>query len=142
MPLDIRLLQSADGEVLEHVAPDVFDDAVDPRWSREFLADPRHHLVVAIDDGVVVGMVSAVHYVHPDKAPQLFIDEVGVAPTHHRRGIGRRMFEAMLQHGRELRCTEGWVLTEEGNAAARQLYEGCGGVSAPERSVMYTFPFD
>jgi len=135
--IEIRLLGRDDAGVLARVAPDVFDHAIDPRWSRAFFTDPRHHLVVALDGDTVVGMVSAVAYVHPDKAPQLWINEVGVAPTHHRRGIARRLLDAMLEHGRALGCTEAWVLTDETNAAARRLYESAGGESSP--SLMYSF---
>ncbi len=68
-------------------------------------------------------MASAVHYVHLDKVPELWINEVGVAPSHQRQGIGRRLLEALLQHGRALGCAETWVLTEEENAPTRQLTE-------------------
>jgi hypothetical protein len=64
----IRLLGPGDASVLDNVAPSVFDNAIDPRWMAEFLSDPRHHLAGAIDEGRVVGMASAVHYVQPDKA--------------------------------------------------------------------------
>ena len=65
----IRLLGPDDASVLDNVAPGVFDNAIDPRWTAEFLSDPRHHLAVAIDEGRVVGMASAFHHVHPDRAP-------------------------------------------------------------------------
>jgi aminoglycoside 6'-N-acetyltransferase I len=136
--IELRFLGPGDAGVLSRVADDVFDYAVDPRWTAEFLADRRHHMVVALDEGVVVGMVSAVDYVHPDKAPQLWINEVGVAPSHHRRGIARRLMDAMLQHGRALGCTEAWVGTEETNVPARGLYEAAG--SRPEPFVLYAFP--
>jgi aminoglycoside 6'-N-acetyltransferase I len=137
MSVDIRLLGRGDARVLDRVAPDVFDGPVDQRFTKEFFADPRHHLVVALDDGVVVGMASAVHYVHPDKPRELWINEVGVAPTHQRQGIAGRILEALLAHGRSLGCDEAWVLTEEDNASARRLYERAGGTA--ERSVMYSF---
>ena len=35
----IRILGPGDSAVLEHVAEGVFDNAVDPRWTAEFLAD-------------------------------------------------------------------------------------------------------
>ena len=58
------------------------DDPIGAHPAREILNDPRHRLVVAIDDDAVVGFVSAVLYVHPDKAmPELRINEVGVAPA-------------------------------------------------------------
>ena len=107
MNLEIRVLQAGDASVLDRVADDVFDCPVDARWSAEFLADPRHHLAVAIDDDIVVGMASGIHYVHPDKPPQLFINEVGVASSHQGRGIGRRVLDALLERGRSLGCQRG-----------------------------------
>jgi len=139
-PTEIRLLASGDAPVLERVAPGVFDEPVQQRWTQEFLADARHHLIVALDEGLVVGMVSALHYVHPDKAPQLWINEIGVAPSHVRRGIGRQLLDAMLAHGRTLGCTEAWLGTEATNVAARHLYESAGAM--PEAFILYEFPLD
>lgn len=127
--------------MLDHVAPGVFDYPVNPRSCAEFFADPRHHLAVALDDDLVVGMASAIHYVHPDKPAQLFINEVGVAPSHHRRGLGRRLIQVLLVLGRELGCSEAWVLTDEANTAARELYVSEGADPVPEHSLMYTFRF-
>lgn len=135
----IRILGPGDASVLGCVAADVFDNPVDPRWTAEFLADPRHHLAVAIDDGRVVGMASSVHYVHPDKPPELWVNEVGVAPTHRGRGIGRRLLEALFERGRALGCRQAWVATEPGNVAARRLYAAAGGTESPEPSVMVEF---
>jgi ribosomal protein S18 acetylase RimI-like enzyme len=137
--VEIRLLGPDDADVLANVAADVFDSPIDTRWSREFLADERHHLAVALDEGVVVGFTSAVHYVHPDKAPELWINEVGVAPTHQGRGIGRQLIGAILSRARTLGCAEAWVATEGSNAPAQRLYSAMGGVADPERFMMYTF---
>lgn len=138
MSIEIRLLSAVDLPVLERVAAEVFDGPVERRWAADFLKDPRHHLVVALDEGVVVGMASAVDHVHPDKPPQLWINELGVAPTHRRRGIGRQLLQALLAHGRQLGCTEAWLGTESDNLPARALYEQAG--STPEPFVLYTFP--
>lgn len=143
MPIEIKLLRAEDERVLEHVGPDVFDHAIDPEAARAFLADPRLHVAVAVDDGVVVGMVSAVHYHHPDKpVPELWIDEVGVAPTHQRRGLGKALLAAMFAHGRDLGCGEAWVLTDRTNEAAMRLYAGLGGIEAPQTTVMLSFALD
>jgi predicted N-acetyltransferase YhbS len=96
--IEIRLLGQGDIEVLSDVAEGVFDNPVESRWARAFLDDERHHMVVALEGSRVVGMASAVDYVHPDKAPQLWINEVGVAPSHQQRGIGRRLL-AWLHRG-------------------------------------------
>ena len=127
MTLDIRVLSTGEEAVLANVAPEVFDNPIDPALAREFVADPRHHIAVAIDDGLVVGFASGVHYIHPDKPAELWVNEVGVAPTHHRRGLGKAVLAALLEAGRGLGCGEAWVLTERSNAAARALYVSAGG---------------
>lgn len=142
MSVVVRMLQAGDEAVLAQVADGVFDDAIDPASARAFLADPRHHIAVAIDAGAVVGFASGVDYLHPDKPAQLWINEVGVAPTHQRRGIGRRVLRCLLDHGRHLGCTEAWVGTEPDNAAAGALYAGCGGSDPPMAFVLYAFDLD
>ena len=134
----VKVLGPDEAGVLDRVAPDVFDELVEPRWTAEFIADPRHHLAVAIDGGAVVGMASAVHYVHPDKPPELWINEVGVAQSHWRRGIGRDLLQALLARGRELGCRQAWVATDENNIAARRLYASLGG--AAEEAIIFTIP--
>ncbi len=139
MSIAITVLGKDDGAILNKVAPGVFDHAILPARRDEFLNDPRHHLAVAIDDGVVVGMASGVHYVHPDKEPELWINEVGVAATHRNRGIGKQLLEALLHRGRELGCAEAWVLTDRDNSPAMRMYAGAGGIEAAKDSVMFTF---
>ena len=138
--MTVKILRAGDETALATTAPDVFDDALDPRATREFLTDPRHHLVVAVENGVVVGFASAVHYVHPDKpSPELWINEVGVASTHRGRGVGKAILQRLLDLGRELGCAEAWVLTEPGNHAATRLYSTSGGSEAPTGQVLFTF---
>ncbi len=140
MEVSIRLLGPADRAVLDRVAPEVFDNPVDPRWSAEFLSDPRHHLVVAVVDGEVVGMATGVHYVHPDKPPELWVNEVGVSPAFRSQHIGRRMLAALFARGRELGCSEAWLGTEELNTPARRMYAAAGGVEEP--FLVITFQLD
>jgi aminoglycoside 6'-N-acetyltransferase I len=126
--MDIRILTPADADVLNRVADGVFDNAINPGMRSEFLADPRHHLCVAIEDGVVIAMASAVHYTHPDfKRPELWINEVGTSPDHRRKGAARAVLEELKLFARRLGCGEAWVLTDEVNEAARALYRSVGG---------------
>jgi len=125
--------------VLDHVAPGVFDDSIDPAATLTFLNDPRHHLAVALDAKLVVGFASAVHYAHPDKpSPELWINEIGVAPTHQGRGIGKALIAAVLNVARTLGCTDAWVLTDRDNERAMRLYESSGGIATHDH-VMFTF---
>ncbi len=137
---EIRVLRGGDESVLENVAADVFDDPLDARSTRTFLYDPRHHLAVAVDDDLVVGFASAVEYVHPDKPqPELWRNEIGVAPTHQKQGLGRVLLQTLLEVGRAVGCMEAWVLTDRGNAPAMRLYSALGGNEAPGDAVMFEF---
>jgi ribosomal protein S18 acetylase RimI-like enzyme len=143
MPIEIKLLRSGDEAQLERVAPGVFDEPLDAKATRAFLADHRHHLAVAIDDGHVVGFVSAVLYVHPDKPrPELWINEVAVASNYRRRGAGKAMLSALLAFAQSAGCSEAWVLTDRRNDAAMRLYSSLGGDAASEDTVMFTFRLD
>ncbi len=140
---EIRLLGAGDERVLDRIGDDVFDEAIDAAGAREFLGDPRHHIAVAVDDGVVVGFASGVHYLHPDKpVPELWVNELGVASTHRRRGIGKAVLDCLLDAGRVLGCAQAWVLTERDNTAAMRTYASIGGAQTPSDHVMITFLLD
>jgi aminoglycoside 6'-N-acetyltransferase I len=143
MAVDIKVLGPQDAGVLANIAPDVFDDPIDAGRANEVLTDPRHHLAVAVEDGCVVGFVSAVHYVHPDKPrPELWINEIGVAASHQGRGLGTRLLRAVFAVAQRLGCAEAWVLTECANTAAMRLYAAAGSTEAPTDHVMFTFKLD
>ena len=143
MPVEIRTLHTGDEGVLEHVAPAVFDRPIDPDAARGFLADPRHHLVVAVENGRVIGFASGVHYLHPDKPrPELWINEIAVAPAARSRGVGRVLLDALLEIGRSRGCSEVWTLTERENRPAVALYAARGGVESHPGTVMFSFPLD
>jgi ribosomal protein S18 acetylase RimI-like enzyme len=139
MTLEYRILRAGDAAVLDRVADDLFDGAVQPALAREFLDDARHHLAVAIDDGVVVGFASGVHYVHPDKPAELWINEVGVAPTHLRRGLAQALLRMLFDVGRTLGCAQAWVLADRDNTAAMRLYTSVGGDPGSHEHVMFDF---
>lgn len=133
----IRVLGSGDEDVLSAVAEDVFDRPILAEQAVRFLGDRRHILVVALANELVVGMVSAVEYFYPDKPPALWINEVGVAPTHQRQGTGRRVLAGALDEGKRRGCHEAWVGTETDNVPARCLYEDGGATVDLERFVSY-----
>jgi ribosomal protein S18 acetylase RimI-like enzyme len=134
---EIRHVKRGDEGLFERVAAGVFDEPIDPHRLIAYLAEPGHHMLVAVHGGEVVAQLAAVVHRHPDKPTELYIDEVGVAPAFQRRGIARRMLDEMLALGKALGCEEAWVGTEPDNAAARALYETRGAQAEP--FVMYEY---
>src|SRR5215471_15847862 len=135
MEIVFRRLTADDGFVLDSVAEDVFDEPIDARRLADYLAERSHIMMVAIAGQLVVGQCAAVVHRHPDKATELYIDEIGVAPEFKRRGIARRLLEDMLALGKALGCEEAWVGTESDNQPARGLYETQGATA--EAFAMY-----
>ena len=135
----IRILGLGDRELLQRADANVFDNPIDPNLVSEFLSDARHHIAVALDNDQVVGFASGVHYVHPDKPAEMWINEVGVAPAYRARGIGRAVVRKLLDHAKTLGCREAWVLTDRGNEAAMRLYASMQEAQPPGDQEMFTF---
>ncbi len=124
---DLRRVGPADIRLLARVDDDIFDEAIDPARLATYLAQPQNMLVVAMDGDIAVGQCQAVLHTHPDQKPTLYIDNLGVAPSHRRRGIARALVAEMMAWGRERGCAEAWVATEPDNEAARGLYASLKG---------------
>ena len=138
MSVETRYVTPSDSALFEKIAPEVFDEPVRPDRLAAYLAEPGHHLMVAIADGQIVAQCAAVVHRHPDKVTELYIDEVGVSPAYQRRGIARRLLDEMCAFGKSIGCVEAWVGTETDNTPARALYESARQVPG-EPFVMYLF---
>ena len=111
MDLEIRRLGAGDMALLGRVAEDVFDEPVRPDRLAAYLAEPGHHLIVAMVDGEVVGQCAAVVHRHPDKVTELYIDEVGVAPAFQRQA-SRENCSMRCSRSARRSAARSWVGTE------------------------------
>lgn len=135
--IEIRRLGPGDASVLDRVAADVFDQAINKKRLAVYLREPGHLLFVAICDGEVIGQARGMIHHHPDMEDELYIDNLGVAPSFQRQQIGTRLIKALLKSGKEQGCREAWVGTEQDNEAARKLYESFG--DSGELVVFFTY---
>jgi ribosomal protein S18 acetylase RimI-like enzyme len=137
MDIQIKKLGAGDEAILERVAIDVFDEAIDFNLLKLYLAEPNHSMIVAIKAGEVVGQIRAVIHKHPDRPDELYVDNLGVTPTLQRQGIATKLLDAMLGVGKSLGCEEVWLGTESDNTQAKGFYESYG--VKPETMLMYLF---
>lgn len=138
MPFTIKRLTASDAPLFARIAPDVFDEPVDAARLAAYLGTPGHMMMVALDGNTIVGQCGGVVHRHPDKPTELYVDELGTASTHRRRGIGRALLAAMFEWGRELGCKEAWLGTELDNEPANRLYRGFA-PAADEPMQLYGF---
>ena len=118
--------------------PEVFDDAFERSVLAARLSAEGHLTVVAIDGDRTVGQCLAVVHRKADQAPDLYIDEVGVAPSHRRRGIARALLADAVAWGREQGCETAWLVAGADDAPARALYDAAGWSAEP--AVIYELP--
>ena len=136
-----KIAQREDVACFEQIPDDLFDRPINTEYLEQFLVDDRHHIAIAIAKGAVVGFVSAVDYLHPDKPRELWINEVGVSEAWQRQGIARALMQLMFKHGKAIGCAEAWVLTEPDNAPANALYQSLANQTEMDTtsSRMYNF---
>lgn len=140
MEIDYRLADQSDLSAIIEVGDTLFDHPVKEERAEEFLMDARHHLFLAYHQGEIVGMASGFHYVHPDKDPELFLNEVGVVDMYQNQGIGRVLVRKMVEYGRDqLGCKTAWVLTDHSNERAKKMYLAAGGKVEEGNVVMIGF---
>jgi ribosomal protein S18 acetylase RimI-like enzyme len=126
-----------DDEALVVAAAPLFDDPIDLATTRKFLADERHHLLIAYEDDRPAGFISGVELLHPDKrGREMFLYELGVHEEFRERGIGRALVEALLQLAWKRGCYGAFVLTDEANVAAMATYRGAGGRREPDSAMI------
>jgi ribosomal-protein-alanine N-acetyltransferase len=82
-----------------------------------------HYYLVAVDDtGTVVGY-AGLAAAPPEEA---WIQNIGVRPDFQRRGIGRRLLEALLAQADRLGCRAVLLEVAVDNAPAQKLYAAYG----------------
>lgn len=124
---------------MEKVGDDLFDNPIKRHRAIEFFNDARHHLILALSEDEVVGMASGFHYVHPDKDPELFMNEVGVIDAFQNQGIGRSLVKFLFAYAKKLGCKEAWIGTEKSNIAAQKCYSAAGGEPDDEPFILFEF---
>jgi ribosomal protein S18 acetylase RimI-like enzyme len=119
----------------------LFDAPPRPEATRRFLADERHHLLIAYAEGIPAGMITGVEMTHPDKGTEMFLYELGVDASFRGRGIGQALVSALAELARKRDCYGMWVLTDHDNAAALATYQRAGGTPEGEQ-VMLQWTFE
>lgn len=133
--VQVRRLTTNDVAALGSIAEEVFDHPLEPRRLERFLAQPGCALFVAVAHDTVVAQCTAYAMPRPDKAPSLYIDELGTTPLFRRRGIAAALIDAAVAWGHTCSCTGAWIATEPDNEPARALYRRIAG--DPIEAVVY-----
>jgi ribosomal protein S18 acetylase RimI-like enzyme len=135
----VRLAPGDEQQVIDAAA--LFDSTPDRGWTAKFLAEPRHHLLLAYVGDAAAGFVSGVETTHPDKGTEMFLYELAVDEEFRRQGIAKALVAALADIAVAAGCYGMWVGTEADNVAALATYQSAG-ADPPEPSVTLTWRFD
>ncbi|MEJ6388359.1 GNAT family N-acetyltransferase [Gymnodinialimonas ulvae] len=137
--MQIILTGPDDASLFDHLHADVFDAPPQPDLLHSYLADPRLHMAVAAVEGQIVGMITGMHYHHPDKPPQMWINELGIAGPHRRRGYATALIARLSDHAASLGCNEIWVVADPTDMA-EAFYDSLGWTRTGTRLAMFSAP--
>jgi ribosomal protein S18 acetylase RimI-like enzyme len=135
----VRRLGSSDVDAVL-AAAHLFDDVPRPDWTERFLGGRDCVMFLAEIGGLAVGFLTGIEIVHPDKAPELLIYELGVDEPARRKGIGRKLVDAAIDHAKEHGMRGMWVPFDLDNNAARATYRAAGG-QPPESADIVNWVF-
>ncbi|MFE6872771.1 GNAT family N-acetyltransferase [Kitasatospora sp. NPDC057692] len=132
-----RVTRAEDVQAAGHL----FDSPPLPEATARFLADDRHHLLVAYVDDAPAAMVTGVETTQPDRGTRMLLHELGVDARFIGRGIGPALTAALADLARDLGCYGMWVLADRDNPAARSVYRCAGGVArqGPQEVLDWSF---
>ena len=108
----------------------------------ELLEDERTILLVAFEEGEPIGFALAHHLPRRHDPPaKLLVYEVDVDEAHRRRGVGKALLAKLRDVARERGIPQGWVLTDDDNAAGMALYRSAGG-RRPREVIEWEFEYE
>lgn len=123
---NLERISPANIGLLTNVEEEVFDAPINGPHLAAILAAGGHILLVAMEEGRVVGQCLGVVLHGPDRAPMLYIDNLGVTPNRRRQGIARDLVQEMLKLGRQEGCKSGWLASDPDSDDALPFYRSIG----------------
>ncbi|MGC4805575.1 GNAT family N-acetyltransferase [Micromonospora sp. DT233] len=110
---------------------------VDDAYERAFAdvsADPRNHLVVADEDGVVVGCLQITYIPGLSRhgAERSLIEAVRVRSDRRGQGVGRQMMRWAISEAERRGCGLVQLTTDKSRADAQRFYRDLGFVASHE----------
>jgi [ribosomal protein S18]-alanine N-acetyltransferase len=142
IPLRIRPATAADIPVLIELEQTCETAA---HWSQEKYQqmfqpkdDLSARLILVIEEGDQFQGFLVAHHVHPEWE----LENIVVAPSNRRKGLGTRLLESLMTHARQSNSESVFLEVRESNLAARRLYEHLGLQQMGTRKSYYAHPFE
>jgi len=135
MPVEIRPLRPADyadwcglwTEYLNFYSTSLADDVFAATFARLTGDHPDLHGLVAVQDGVLVGLTHYIYHRHGWRIEDVcYLQDLYVSPDCRGCGAGRALIQAVYDAADANNTPSVYWLTQDDNAAGRQLYDRIG----------------
>jgi len=95
--------------------------------NKDFFAKDENILIVALEDGKVIGSVYGYCLDRYDREnKQLFVYSIDVLEEHRKKGIGKKLINEFLKDFHNDNYHNAFVITNQDNIAAMNLYKSTG----------------
>ncbi len=113
-------------------------------WDTEqgikFLENPDGVLFLAFSGTKVIGFLTAYLLQRLDKRrAEVLLYEIAVSEQFQKKGVGKKLVEAVKKWAKGRDADEVWVLTYNSNQAAMSLYKSAGGEEDMPGTRMFSF---
>lgn len=122
-PITIRNLGPEDTHILERVRPGI-SDGFDLSRAWAVLATRINELVVALDQGEVIGFAYGSMLMHPDKPSEFLVSAIHVHGDYASDEIGGRLFDRIRDLAMDRGCETMWLVDDAGGRLAFADAEG------------------
>lgn len=124
---DVPSLHGLVGELAEYVGERHNFTATVATYEEDFKAD-FYKAIVAEDDGKVVGMALYYFVYSTWKGRMIYLEDFVLSPAYRRKGIGQRLWDVLMERGREKGCKLlKWQVVDT-NTEAMKFYEAQEGI--------------
>lgn len=142
--MEIKRLKPGDEEIAANVILKIKleDNNIPENFSyiTSLLSDDSNYLIVSLDKNIPTGFLIAyeLQRIDCDKSMMLFY-EIEVLPEYQKRGIGAKLISKLKEYCRKRNILKMWVISNESNIAAMNLYQSTGGVQSEKPEILFEY---
>ena len=122
--LDIRLANPDDAQAIHLILQETWGDSLLFDVFMDQISSPEHQVFVAMDNGEIVGFLSA--FLVPSTTPRWEIDLIIVRSTSQGKGIGTSLIEEALTYGSNLKVPWATASIRIDNYASQRAFSKTG----------------
>ena len=124
---DVPALHGLVGELAEYVGERHNFTATVATYEEDFKAD-FYKAIVAEDEGKVIGMALYYFVYSTWKGRMIYLEDFVLSPAYRRKGIGQRLWDVLMERGREKGCKLlKWQVVDT-NTEAMKFYQAQEGI--------------